>query len=94
MWPAYFPTLAGSGLLFLPFPMQTLQTFAPSVTADYPADAVIAAAIERFFITKKGGPAHLLGRAVLVGCDRAPAAFVASSQRVNNGWRLSAARGL
>jgi osmotically-inducible protein OsmY len=40
--------------------MQTLETFAPSATADHLSDTDITAAIELFFMTKKGVPAHLI----------------------------------
>ncbi|TDN38795.1 BON domain-containing protein [Hymenobacter sp. UV11] len=40
--------------------MQTLETFAPFATADHLSDADITAAIELFFMTKKGVPTHLI----------------------------------
>ncbi|TPG57992.1 BON domain-containing protein [Hymenobacter nivis] len=40
--------------------MQTLETFAPPAAADYLSDPEITAAIELFFLTKKGVPAHLI----------------------------------
>ena len=40
--------------------MQTLKTFAPSATADHLSDTDITAAIELFFLTNKGVPAHLI----------------------------------
>ena len=40
--------------------MQTLETFASSATAEHLSDLDITAAIELFFMTKKGVPAHLI----------------------------------
>ena len=40
--------------------MQTLETFAPLTATEHLSDAEITAAIELFFLTKKGVPAHLI----------------------------------
>ncbi|AMJ66011.1 BON domain-containing protein [Hymenobacter sp. PAMC 26628] len=40
--------------------MQTLETFAPPTATEHLSDADITAAIELFFLTKKGVPAHLI----------------------------------
>ena len=40
--------------------MQTLETFAPLLDAEHLSDTAITAAIELFFLTKKGVPAHLI----------------------------------
>jgi osmotically-inducible protein OsmY len=40
--------------------MQTLETFAPLTDTEHLSDADITAAIELFFLTKKGVPAHLI----------------------------------
>ncbi|AMR25559.1 hypothetical protein A0257_23000 (plasmid) [Hymenobacter psoromatis] len=50
--------------------MQTLETFAPPAPADHLSDADITAAIELFFTTKKGVPAHLIDVAAHEGIVR------------------------
>ncbi|WP_223650593.1 BON domain-containing protein [Hymenobacter psoromatis] len=50
--------------------MQTLETFAPSATAEHLSDTDITAAIELFFLTKKGVPAHLIDVATHDGIVR------------------------
>jgi len=77
--------------------MQTLETFAPSATADHLSDADITAAIGLFFLTKKGGSAHLFDVAVLVGNGRKQAARHAGAAGIRNGANyslLSTASGL
>ncbi len=50
--------------------MQTLETLAPPTASEYLSDADITAAIELFFLTKQGVPAHLIDVATHEGIVR------------------------